>query len=99
MLNGKKSSMFKHPAILLSYFKYSVVPAIISSVPMLFFIRDSRFSEAWLLYLGDAFFLFSMIFVMLLLSRKAEHNAGTGALLIAGHAITVFGIILICLIT
>jgi len=91
--------MFKHPAILLAYFKYSIIPAIIASIPIVFFIKDSRYSQTWLLYVGDAIFLFSMIVVILLLSKKAHHNAATGSLLIAGHAITVFGIILICVIT
>jgi hypothetical protein len=90
--------MFKHPAILLAYFKYAVLPSAIASVPTIFFIQDSTFSQTWLLYLGDAFFLCSMIVVMLILSKNAHHEAGTGALLIAGHAITIFSIILICLI-
>lgn len=91
--------MFKPPTILRAYFKYSILPSIIASVPMVFFIRDSTFSQTWLLYLGDAFFLFSMIVIMLILSKNAQNNAGTGALLIAGHAITIFSIILICVIT
>lgn len=88
--------MFK---ILRTYFKYSILPSIIASVPMVFFIRDPTFSQTWLLYLGDAFFLFSMIVVMLVLSKNAQNNAGTGALLIAGHTITISSIILICVIT
>jgi|GEM_PF-3505594 len=90
--------MFKHPAILLAYFKYAILPSIIASVPTVFFIRDATFSQTWLLYLGDAFFLFSMIVIMLILSKNADHEAGTGALLIVGHAITVFSVILICVI-
>jgi hypothetical protein len=65
---------------------------------MFFFLRDSRFPETWLLYLGDALFLFSMIVVMLILNKKAASDAATGSLLITGHAITIFSIIIICLI-
>src|SRR5690242_11147610 len=85
----KISIMFKHPAILLAYSKYSVLPSILASIPMVFFVRDARFTETWLLYLGDAFFLFSMIVVMLILSKTANNNAGTGSMMIAGHAITI----------
>src|SRR5256885_1999310 len=95
----KNRSMFKHPAILLAYFKFSVFPAILASVPVTFFIRDAKFSETWLLYLGDAFFLFSMIVIMLIISKNADNNAATGSLMIAGHAVTIFAIILICIIT
>lgn len=91
--------MFKHPAILLGYFKYSILPAVLASIPMIFFIKDARFSQTWLLYLGDAIFLFSMIVVILMLSKTANHNAGTMSLLIAGLAITVFSIIIIFFIT
>lgn len=97
--SNKKQNMFKHPAILLGYFKYSVLPAIIASVPVLFFIKDASYSQTWLLYLGDAIFLFSMIVIIVMLSKRSGYNAATGSLLIAGHAITVFAIVLICLIT
>jgi len=90
--------MFKYPAMLRIYFKYSILPSIVASVPMVFFIRDAAFSETWLLYVGNAFFLFSMITVMLILSKNAHFNAGTGSLLIAGHAITIFSIANICLL-
>jgi hypothetical protein len=88
--------MFK---ILRAYFKYSILPSAIACIPTVFFIRDAKFTETWLLYLGNAIFLFSMIVVMLILSKNAQNNASTGALLIAGHAITISSIILICVIT
>ena len=50
--------MFKHPAILFAYFKYSVPLSIIASVPVSSFIKDAKFSETWFLYMGDALFLF-----------------------------------------
>jgi hypothetical protein len=90
--------MFKHPAILLGYVKYSILPAILASIPMFFFLRDAKFSETWLLYLGDAIFLCSMIVVMLILNNRSQGDAATGSLLIVGHAITVFSIVIICII-
>jgi hypothetical protein len=87
--------MFKHPAILLGYFKYSILPSIIACIPMFFFLKDAKFSQTWLLYLGDALFLFSMIVVMLMLNKKAAGDAATGSLLIVGHAITIFSIVIV----
>jgi len=95
----KSRKLFKYPTILFTYFKYSIVPAIIASVPAIFFIKDDKFTQTWLLYLGDGIFLFSIITIMLIMSRKTHYEAATGSLLIAGHTITVFGIIVICLIT
>jgi hypothetical protein len=90
--------MFKHPAILLGYFKYSIIPALIACIPMFFFLKDARFSETWLLYLGDALFLICMIVVMLTLNRKAAENPATGSLLIVGHVITIFSIVIVALV-
>ena len=87
--------MFKHPAILLGYFKYSILPSIIACIPMFFFLKDAKFSQTWLLYLGDALFLFSMIVVMLMLNKRAAGNPATGSLLIVGHAITIFSIVIV----
>jgi len=90
--------MFRHPAILLSYAKYSVIPALIACIPMFFFLRDAKFTETWLLYLGDGLFLFSMIVVMLILNKKAAGDPATGSLLIAGYAITIFSIVIIAVV-
>jgi len=90
--------MFKHPAILLSYFRYSFIPAFIACIPMFFFLRDAKFTETWLLYLGDALFLFSMIVVMLILNKKAAGYPATGSLLIVGHTITIFSIVIIAIV-
>jgi hypothetical protein len=90
--------MFKHPVILFAYFKYSILPAIIACIPIFFFLRDSKFSETWLLYLGDGLFLCAMIVVMILLNRKAEVDPATGSLLIVGHAITIFSIIIVSIV-
>jgi hypothetical protein len=98
LLTKQKDNMFKHPAILLGYFKYSILPGIIASVPMFFFLKDSRFSQTWLLYLGDALFLVCMIVTMYLLNKKSNEDVATGSLLLVGHVITIFSVLIICFI-
>jgi len=66
---------------------------------MIFFVRDAKFTETWLLYLGDGLFLFSLFISLVLLSKKVGSNANTGYMLMAGHAVTVMAIIMICFIT
>jgi len=39
-----------------------------------------------------------MIVVMIILNNRSHGDAATGSLLIVGHAITIFSIVLICLI-
>src|SRR5215216_2252648 len=91
--------MFKDRRILFLYFKYSIVCALLSSIPMIFYVRDAKFTETWLLYMGDSLFLFSLFVTMIILSKKAGDNASTGYMLMAGHTITVMAIIIICIIT
>jgi hypothetical protein len=90
--------MFNRSSLLL-YFKHSVFCALLASIPMIFFVRDAKFAETWLLYLGDAFFLFSLFISLILLSKKVGNNASTGYMLMAGHAVTVIAMIIICFIT
>lgn len=91
--------MFKNPGALAYLVKYTIIIAVISSIPMLFFIHDTRFSETWLLYLGDAFVLAGVFPLMILFNKKfADENAGTIPMITAGLMITAITIVLICII-
>src|SRR5437868_1399960 len=90
--------MFKLSSLLL-YFKHSIICAILATIPMIFYVRDAKFSETWLLYVGDGIFLFSLFVSLILLSRKAGDNASTGYMLFAGHAVTAISVIIVCIIT
>ena len=57
-----RSSFIKHS-------KYGILPAALFCVPIIFFIRDEQFSQAWLLYLGNALFL-TCIFIFVLTRPK-----------------------------
>ncbi len=91
--------MFKNRRLLFLYLKCSIVCALLSSVPMIFYVRDAKFTETWLLYVGDGVFLFTLFLALMILSKKAGDNASTGYMLMAGHTITVMAIIVICIIT
>jgi hypothetical protein len=89
--------MFKRTSLFL-YFKYSIICAILSSIPMVIYVRDAKFTETWLLYLGDGLFLFSLFISLIFLSKKVGNNASTGSMLMAGHAVTIIAMIIICVI-
>lgn len=36
---------------------FAIIPAILYSIPVLIFLKDKRFSDTWLLYVGSALFL------------------------------------------
>jgi len=65
---------------------------------MIIYVREAKFSETWLLFLGDGLFLFSLFISLIFLSKKVADNASTGYMLMAGHAVTVMSVIIICII-
>jgi hypothetical protein len=65
---------------------------------MIIYVREATYSETWLLYLGNGLFLFSLFISLIFLSKKAAHNASTGYMLMAGHAVTIISMIIICII-
>jgi len=91
--------MFKKRGAFTFLLKYTILIAILSSIPMLFYIRDARFSETWLLYLGNAFVLAGVFPLMIYFNKKfGNEDADTGAMITAGLIITSITIIIILII-
>lgn len=90
--------MFKNLKIL-PLVKFSVVAAILFSIPMFFFLRDSTFSQAWLLYLGNFLFMLAIAGYLLYFNERKDENASTTSQLLTGHVVTVIGVILSVIIS
>jgi len=82
----------------LSWLKYSLVAAVLYCIPMLIFVLGTSYTQAWLLYVGNALFLGVVVVFMLAFNRERRANASTVAMLVAGHVVTVAGILIACLI-
>src|SRR3954462_2846773 len=89
--------MFKRRSLVL-YFKHSIICAILASIPMIIYVREATYNESWLLYLGNGLFLFSLFISLIFLSKKVANNASTGYMLMAGLAVTIISMIIICII-
>ncbi len=76
--------------------KYAVLPAILYCIPAIFFIKDDTFSQAWLLYLGNALFLIYIFIFVLWYQRGSDKNASG---LNAGFSVTFIGIFFSCMLT
>ena len=72
----------------LSLGKYAILPAILFSIPLIFFLQDEKFEKTWLLYLGNALFLFCIFVFVLLYSKKSNTNSPLNA----GLSVTFMGI-------
>ena len=80
----------------LSLSKYGIIAAVLYCIPLIFFIKSDKFSSTWLLYLGNALFLFySFIFVAFF----AEKNDSEISPLNAGMTVTITGIIFSCILS
>ena len=72
--------MFKKFPVYLA--RYSIIPALFYLIPVIFFLRDESFSQTWMLYIGNAFFLcYIFIFTLLFFKNKTDNKnspANTG---------------------
>lgn len=78
-------------------FTYSVLAAVMYTIPVFFFIRNATYTDAWLLYLGNGLFLAAIALFMLMFNKKRSENASTVVMLTTGHITTVAGIFLACI--
>jgi heme/copper-type cytochrome/quinol oxidase subunit 2 len=90
--------MFKNLKVL-PLVKYGLLAAVLFSIPMIFFIRESTFSQSWLLYLGNFLFMLSVAGYMIYFSERKNENASTTSHLITGHVVTVIGVIVALIVS
>ena len=70
--------------------RFGIVSAIIYCIPVIFFLKDRRFSDTWLLYLGSALFLvITFVFGIVYGSRKIDDPAKA----YNGFIVTILGVI------
>jgi hypothetical protein len=99
MANNELTQTIKKSGNKTFYLVSAIGSAILSSIPMMYFVNSGRYQDTWLLFLGDAIFLFLMIGVTVYINRTKDDNATTGSMIIAGHWITLMATIAVCLIT
>src|SRR5687767_8192405 len=80
------------------YLIYGLLGAVVYLIPVIIFLSNPDYSQAWLLYLGNLLFLFVIVAFLYAFNRKRSENAGTMAMLAAGHIATVFGVVISCLL-
>src|SRR5690348_12560091 len=83
------------------YLSYAIPAAILYCVPVFIFIKQSTYTQSWLLYLGNFIFMLMVIAFLMSFNRKREQNASAVSMLVAGHIVTIVGMIValvLCLI-
>ena len=72
---------------------FSLLSAGLYCIPVIFFLKDKKFSESWLLFLGNALFLFCIFILAAIYSRKNNNDQKK----FNGFTITFTGVILSCI--
>src|SRR4030095_6452375 len=70
-----------------------LIAGVTFSVPAFFFIRDNRYSDSWLLYLGSFLFLVVIWVHTIRENKKRSETESTLALAFLSHVTTITGII------
>ncbi len=74
--------------------RFAIVPAVLYSVPVLFFLKDRRFSDTWLLYVGSALFLCCIFVFGIMYGGKVSDVRGHSY---NGFTVTILGVIFSCI--
>lgn len=75
--------------------RFSIFSAVLYCIPVVFFLRDKKFSDTWLLFLGNALFLFSIFVFGAIYARKKNNETAT---VFNGFAVTFIGVIFSCIL-
>jgi hypothetical protein len=81
------------------YYRYSILCAVAYCVPVLFFFKNERFSEMWLLYLGNICFGILLLISGIFVNNKLHQSASLKAMITSGLKVIASSIILMCIIT
>jgi Na+/proline symporter len=76
------------------YVVHSLVAALVYCIPVIFFLKSSDYTQAWLLYCGNFLFLLVIAYFLFVFNAKRAENAGTTAMLTASSITTVMGTIM-----
>ena len=75
--------------------RFAIFSAILYCIPVIFFLKDKKFSDTWLLFLGNALFLFSIFIFGAMHNSKKNNNPSKS---FNGFAITFAGVIFSCIL-
>jgi len=72
--------------------KNGLIAAFLYCIPVFFFIKDARFQETWVLYLGNFLFVTVVVWFLVWFNRRRKENKTSISMFLAGHLLTAVGI-------
>ncbi len=77
------------------YLTYTILCAVAYCVPAFFVFSKDRYQSTWLLFLGNSFFLISMLFGIININKKLNENGELRTLILSGVSLIVSSILTI----
>ena len=74
--------------------RFAIIAAILYCIPVIFFLKSEKFSQTWLLYVGNALFLFCLFIFGILYGSKNDNLLRR----YNGFTVTILGVIFSCIL-
>ena len=75
--------------------RFGIIASILYCIPVIFFIKDHRFADTWLLYLGSGIFLVTIFAFGIIYGGKTNSQPSK---LYNGFVVTTLGVIFSCIL-
>lgn len=75
--------------------RFGIAAAILYTIPLIFFLKDKRFSDTWLLYLASALFMMCIFVFGILYAGK---NHADSSQMYNGFIVAILGVIFSCIL-
>jgi hypothetical protein len=76
-----------------------IIEGMVFAVPVYFFIREAKYQDTWLLYLGSFLFLGAIFIYVYRDTRKRSVSESTLSLVFSSHMATLAGILVSCILS
>lgn len=98
MYGGSKNTTMQQRRLFPFYSKYTIACALAYIIPVFFFFKQQKFTELWLLYLGNSCYGCLLLVCGLFVNKKLHSAASLRALFMPGVKVVASSITLICVL-
>ena len=75
--------------------RFGIISSVLYCIPVIFFLKDQRYTDTWLLYLGSALFLMCIFIFGIIYGGKTVNQTSK---VYNGSIVTILGVIFSCVL-
>lgn len=84
---------------LLSNIRNGIIAGLVFGAGVFFYIRETTYSETWLVYLGSFLFFTVIVVDTLLFNKRRGKDANTVTMVFSSHVTTIIGVVVACIVS